>query len=69
MEDTVEHQVDGLAERIIAEDAERRAQDLVSAHLSERPPQLRRAPTRGLRMLNAPHRTCSISRRSAPTGT
>ncbi|KAI0748625.1 mRNA splicing factor [Daedaleopsis nitida] len=28
MEDTVEHQVDGLAENIIAEDAERRAQDL-----------------------------------------
>ncbi|KAH9928533.1 mRNA splicing factor [Epithele typhae] len=28
MEDTVEHQVDGMAERIIAEDAERRAQDL-----------------------------------------
>ncbi|KAI0636400.1 mRNA splicing factor [Trametes polyzona] len=28
MEDTVEHQVDGLAEKIIAEDAERRAQDL-----------------------------------------
>ena len=29
MEDTVEHQVAGLAEKIIAEDAERRAQDLV----------------------------------------
>ena len=29
MEDTVEHRVDGLAEKIIAEDAERRAQDLV----------------------------------------
>ncbi|KAI0707867.1 mRNA splicing factor [Earliella scabrosa] len=28
MDDTVEHQVDGLAEKIIAEDAERRAQDL-----------------------------------------
>ncbi|EIW51748.1 mRNA splicing factor [Trametes versicolor FP-101664 SS1] len=28
MEDTVEHQVEGLAEKIIAEDAERRAQDL-----------------------------------------
>ncbi|EJF66271.1 mRNA splicing factor [Dichomitus squalens LYAD-421 SS1] len=28
MEDTVEHRVDGLAEKIIAEDAERRAQDL-----------------------------------------
>ena len=29
MEDTVEHRVDGLAEKIIAEDAERRQQDLV----------------------------------------
>ncbi|TBU54358.1 hypothetical protein BD310DRAFT_988253 [Dichomitus squalens] len=28
MEDTVEHRVDGLAEKIIAEDAERRAQEL-----------------------------------------
>ncbi|KAI0647531.1 mRNA splicing factor [Trametes meyenii] len=28
MEDTVEHQIEGLAEKIIAEDAERRAQDL-----------------------------------------
>ncbi|KAI8982842.1 mRNA splicing factor [Trametes punicea] len=28
MEDTVEHQVEGLAQKIIAEDAERRAQDL-----------------------------------------
>lgn len=28
-EDTVEHRVEGLAEKIIAEDAERRAQDLV----------------------------------------
>ena len=32
MEDTVEHQVEGLAEKIIAEDAERRAQDLVRPH-------------------------------------
>lgn len=30
MEDTVEKKVEGLAEAIIAEDAERRAQDLVS---------------------------------------
>lgn len=30
MEDTVEKKVDGLAEQIIAEDAERRAQELVS---------------------------------------
>lgn len=29
MEDTVEKKVDGLAEQIIAEDAERRAQELV----------------------------------------
>ena len=38
MEDTVEHQVDGLAERIIAEDAERRAQDLVSCVSHAEPP-------------------------------
>lgn len=30
MEDTVEKKVEGLAEKIIAEDAERRAQELVS---------------------------------------
>ena len=29
MEDTVEKKVEGLAERIVAEDEERRAQDLV----------------------------------------
>lgn len=35
MQDTVERKIEGLAESIIAEDAERRAQDLVSArHLA-----------------------------------
>ena len=34
MEDTVEQRVDGLAEKIIAEDAERRAQDLVRVSLN-----------------------------------
>lgn len=32
-EDTVEKAVEGLADRIIAEDEERRAQDLVRSHL------------------------------------
>ena len=34
LEDTVEQRVDGLAEKIIAEDAERRAQDLVRVSLN-----------------------------------
>jgi cwf18 pre-mRNA splicing factor len=34
MEDTVEKNVDGLAEKIIAEDEERRAQELVCCHLN-----------------------------------
>ncbi|KAI0362653.1 mRNA splicing factor [Trametes cingulata] len=38
MEDTVEHQVEGLAEKIIAEDAERRAQDLDLFNIAPRKP-------------------------------
>ena len=61
MDDTVEHQVDGLAEKIIAEDAERRAQDLVclSASLSART----HVPT----LLWT--RTCSTSLQNGQTGT
>ncbi|KAI0371686.1 mRNA splicing factor [Pilatotrama ljubarskyi] len=38
MEDTVEHQVEGLAEKIIAEDAERRAQDLDLFNIAPKKP-------------------------------
>ena len=60
MEDTVEHQVDGLAERIIAEDAERRAQDLVSCVSHAEPPP-RRAQTRRAR---SPRRAGSVQHRT-----
>ncbi|KAI9069990.1 mRNA splicing factor [Trametes sanguinea] len=38
MEDTVEHQVEGLAQQIIAEDAERRAQDLDLHNIAPKKP-------------------------------
>lgn len=62
MEDTVEKKVDGLADQIIAEDAERRAQDLVSTHNIDLAYTI-------LRKLISDVRTYSTLLQNAPTGT
>jgi ABC-type uncharacterized transport system ATPase subunit len=59
MEDAVEKNIEGLAEQIIQEDSEKRAQELVS--------HCQFLYVRNLTMLLC--RTCSISLLNEPTGT